>query len=76
MKKQEVCVRPEDLLATAEEKNTHILSFCFSVRQKQNIIYSWGIFLVLLYDVAQQNIPLFSNKYPELVSVVRSHLTT
>lgn len=57
-------------------KKKHILSFCFSVCQKQNIIYSWGMFLVLMRDMAQQNVPLFSNKSPKLVLMVRSHLTT
>lgn len=75
MKKQEVCFRPEDLLSTACGGGTHILSFCFSVCQKQNIIYSWDIFLVLVCDMAQQNVALFSNKYPKLVCMVRSHFT-
>lgn len=53
----------------------YILLFCFSVGQKQNIIYSGGICLVLICDMAQQNPTVFSNKYPKGVLLVLSILT-
>lgn len=45
----------------------YILLFCFSLCRKQNIIYSWDIFLVWVCDMAQQNTTVFSNKYPKVV---------
>lgn len=54
----------------------YILLFCFSMGQKQNIIYSGGSDLVLICDMAQPNLTVVSNKYPNGVLMVLSLLTT
>lgn len=54
----------------------YILLFCFSMGQKQNIIYSGGSYLVFICDMAQPNPTVVSNKYPKGVLMVLGLLTT
>lgn len=53
----------------------YILLFCFSMCQKQNIIYNWGMFLILICDTAQQSAAVFSNKDRKVLLMVISHVT-
>lgn len=50
-----------------DSSEKYILLFCGSVcQQQQNIIYSWGICLVLICDVTQQNPIVFNNSYSKI----------
>ena len=61
-----------------DSSEKYILLFCVSVCQQQNIIYSWGVCLVLVCDVTQQNPTVFSNSCSKIALLVKplNHLTT